>query len=516
MSASTRLRTVGAAVAGCLLAMAAPGTPARAAAPPITVSMTASATTPPSYQIQVHNDTDGMVKTTVRQDLPPGARTLLVSQGGQVTPADSQAGRAGSEVIWQVQLGARGTAVLTSTLAAPPNGGTIIAPACAFVANGSMVYDCASAAWDPANPGGGTAARAESDTAGAWWRRTTVLSGAALALLVLAGVGYLLWRRRTRRRGPADPPERPVEPGRVVRRSGNPIARARARVPEDAKIPAPADFRSGAEPVGAADARGDAAAEEPVVEGGLLADGGLARPDGPADDLVGIAGGARYVGRAPIPPRTPAPRRELDAEQLPAEQPAGPPYRAVGRARSRSGATFWGLRRPRPPVWLAVGLAAALTLIVLASTTWTASTQVSEISADREPSSGAWVGRTAAGPVGTALRESAFEFTVYRLNCPTGSQGCRAIVGMRNLTDRGQLWYGQLQRAYLPNGDWVSADVPATRIANAGQDPFAEPVPAGERMIIPLVFAPTGTVAPTRIELRSAVFSAGVSVDVPH
>jgi len=150
------------------------------------------------------------------------------------------------------------------------------------------------------------------------------------------------------------------------------------------------------------------------------------------------------------------------------------------------------------------------------ATAWVGSSQVSAISNGRQPSSGAWVGRTATGPVGTSLRESAFEFTVYRLVCPPAPAGCQAIVGVRNLTDRSQQWHGTLQRAYLPTGDWVGADVPATQTANAGKDPFADPVPAGERMLMPLVFAPAGPAAPTRIELRSAVFSAGVSVDVPH
>ena len=36
------------------------------------------------------------------------------------------------------------------------------------------------------------------------------------------------------------------------------------------------------------------------------------------------------------------------------------------------------------------------------------------------------------------------------------------------------------------------------------------------RTFVPVVFAPTGAATPDRIELRSAVFSAGVTVDVPR
>ncbi|MGI5213600.1 hypothetical protein [Plantactinospora sp. CA-290183] len=575
MPATTRLRPVGAAIAGCLLATAAPAAgaasaaapsatsaPSATAAPPITVAMTASGSTPPNYQIRVRNDTDGTVKTTVRQDLPPGARVMLVSQGGQAV--GGQPGQPGTEIAWQVQLGPRTTALLTSTLGPPGNGADITAPACAYVANGTVPYDCATATWNATNAGagagGGTSVRAEPGPSLPWWRRSTVLGALAAVLVLLAAAAYLTWRRRGRRRGAAGrantgPAGAPAGPratgdGRTIRRSGNPIARATARVRGNAKIPVPASIRratghvpgtahatredarphAGSRAPGDAPAAGNtrAGADAPARDDGLLGDGGLVDDIGTAGPggLVGIAGGARYVGRAPLPPRTPAPRRQGSAPpddgstQATGTQPVvpavDPSSRFVGRARRLPGVAIRGIRRARPPAWLAVGLASVLAVAVLAGTSWTASTRMSAISSGRQPSSGAWVGRTAAGPVGISLRESAFEFTVYRLTCPPGPQGCRAIVGMRNLTDRSQQWYGTLQRAYLPNGDWVSADVPATQVANAGKDPFADPVPAGQRMIFPLVFAPAGAAAPTRIELRSAVFSAGVSVPVPH
>ncbi|MFY1669051.1 hypothetical protein ACN27G_03690 [Plantactinospora sp. WMMB334] len=602
MPASTRLRAAGAVIAGCLLATTAPGALAQAATPPVTVAMTSYGDPAPRYDIRVRNGTDGMVRTTVRQELPPGATPFMISQGGAATPPGTLPGQVGTEVVWQVQLGARSQALLSSTLAPPAAGADVTAPACAFVAGGAVPYDCATTTWVR---GRGDSVQAGAGAAPPWWRRGTLLGTAVAALaLLLAGGGALWWRRRRRRRIAdqvnAAPPgrtekraarraakrraaqERAAErqataAARRVRRSGGPIARARARVRGDNKIPAPESVRraTGHPRTGSAAEPAPATAAEQVPEGGegLLRDGGLARTDEAVelartdeavelartdeavelartdeavelartdeavelartdeaveDGLVGIAGGARYVGRAPIPPRSPAPDPDTPAGPGPgAAEAAEPPEPSaeelapvVGRARpAPHPATTYRppRRRPRPPAWAAVGTAALLAVALAALTAWTGSSQVSAINGDRQPSSGAWVGSTVAGPVGTSLRESAFEFTVYRLTCPPAPGGCQAIVGVRNLTDRSQEWHGTLQRAYLPNGDWVGADVPATQIANAGRDPFADPVPAGERVVTPLVFAATGGAAPTRIELRSAVFSAGVSVDVPH
>ncbi|MGX7670588.1 hypothetical protein [Plantactinospora sp. DSM 117369] len=666
MPASIRLRAVGAVIAGCLLAATAPGAPVQAAnapakatqaragnaparaanapirptSPLITLAMSTSGDPAPRYEIRVRNGTDGMVKTTVRQELPPGATPAMISQGGAASAPGTMPGQLGTEVVWQVQLGARSTALLSTTLVPPARGADVTAPACAFVAGGNMPYDCATATWNQARaaaagPGSDDSAQAQAAASPPWWRRGTLLGTALAVLVLLAAAGGALWWRRLRRRRaanqvnttPGDGTDRraakraakreaaeqraaekqaaaeqraaekqaaaeqraaekqAAAAARRVRRSGNPIARARARVRGDHKIPVPesvrratghpriggaAELAAPAEPpvTGKAGAsahrsqredhqaggedhqtwaqdhqipgeqagatRGGAPLEQrrPVDDavvdgGGLLRDGGLAAADEPGDDesggLVGIAGGARYVGRAPVPPRTAAP---ADAEE-PAEEPVPEPPEptdeelapVVGRARpAPHPATTYRppRRRPRPPAWAAVGSAALLAVALAALTAWTGSSQVSAINGNRQPSSGAWVGKTVAGPVGTSLRESAFEFTVYRLVCPPAPGGCQAILGVRNLTDKSQQWHGTLQRAYLPNGDWVGADVAATQIANAGKDPFAEPVPAGQRMIMPLVFASTGAVEPTRIELRSAVFSAGVSVDVPH
>lgn len=567
--ASTPLRTAGAVLAGCLFATATPGAPALADTPPISVAMASSGTGAPRYEIRVTNGTDGTVKTTVRQDLPAGTVPTSVSEGGQAVPVGP--GRTGTEVVWQVQLGARAVATLNTTLARPPGNTALSAPACAFVANGNLPYDCATATWRPdgaaAGGSGGGGVAAESADSGPWWGGPTVWGGGLGLLLLLSVAAAVFWARRLRRRRAAADANRDIpddtgggrattRDSRIIRRVGRPIARATARVRGDAKIPAPAEVlaatghRTGPSPGPDTMARSpdstspgpdstspgsdstsvgsDATDRDDVLRTDAATP--AEREDGAGQEggLVGIAGGARYVGRATIPPRTPVPGFDdgpvtdepddtVAPDQRPEEEPVEAPSRVTARApRPRTSPPIKGVRRQRPPAWTAVGIAALAAIALATVTAWTGSSQVSAISGDRQPSSGAWVGQTVAGPLGTSLRESAFEFTVYRLGCPSGAQGCEAIVGVRNVTDKSQRWHAQLQRAYLPGGDWVGADVPATRIANAGRDPFAEPLPAGERLIVPLVFTPTGATTPDRIELRSAVFSAGVTVDVPR
>ncbi|RZU73898.1 hypothetical protein EV384_2328 [Micromonospora kangleipakensis] len=181
-----------------------------------------------------------------------------------------------------------------------------------------------------------------------------------------------------------------------------------------------------------------------------------------------------------------------------------------------------GARRRRPPIWLLVGVAAAVLAGVVGAAAWTATQRVAAIDTTKQPTSGAWMGQSVTGPVGVPLRETAFEFTVYRVTCATagqpiaiGSRQCQATVGVRNLTPEQQTWHGQLQRAYLPGGNWVSTDETATRVANLGRDVFAQPVAAGSRVVLPLVFTVNGSQPPKQLELRSGVFSAGVRVDVP-
>ena len=191
------------------------------------------------------------------------------------------------------------------------------------------------------------------------------------------------------------------------------------------------------------------------------------------------------------------------------------PQAARGTLYPRPSAPRMAPRRGRPPVWLVVGAATAVLAGVVLAVVWTGTSRVAAIRADRQPTSGAWVGTGAVGAVGASLRETAFEFTVYRLACaPSGTapSRCQATVGLRNLTPQDQPWYGPLQRAYQPGGSWVPADEAATRTANGGRDLFAEPVRANQRLLVPLVFTMSGREPPTQLELRSAVFSAGVRV----
>jgi hypothetical protein len=359
----------------------------------------------------------------------------------------------GTEVSWRLRLVAGGAATVRTELAQNPPDMPVTAPACAFAGDGELPYDCASATWQPARFNAATASTSP------WWRRPPALLAGLAVLLLVAGTaaGWAWWRRRrAQRTADAD-----AEAGQTTRDT--------PRRPTGWRI-------------------------------GRLASGG-------AVYRAGSFGGPRLVGDEP--PAQPGGGA--------AGGPAGPGGNLVG-GWWRSDAPPKRTRRSRPPTWLAVALAAVLAAGLAAAVIATASTQVTAISADHEPSSGAWIGRTVAGEIGAPLRDSAFEFTVYRLTCPDAADGerCRVTVGLHNVSGREQYWDGALQRAYLPGGDWVTADETATLAANAGRDYFAQPVPPGERLVFPLVFTLPGATAPTRIELRSEVFSAGVSFDVPR
>ncbi len=168
-------------------------------------------------------------------------------------------------------------------------------------------------------------------------------------------------------------------------------------------------------------------------------------------------------------------------------------------------------------MWVVVPVAAIVLAGTLGAAAWSATRRVTAIDTDSQPTSGAWTGTGVSGALGMPLREDAFEFTVYRMSCEPGrgARQCQATVGVRNLTREHQSWHGKLQRAYLADGNWVTTDEPATRRANQGRDVFADPLAAGSRVVLPLVFTITGREAPQRLELRSGVFSAGVRVDVP-
>ncbi|MEV4494294.1 hypothetical protein AB0J84_01100 [Micromonospora arborensis] len=209
---------------------------------------------------------------------------------------------------------------------------------------------------------------------------------------------------------------------------------------------------------------------------------------------------------------------------------SGGPDAGRGTIYPRPAAPSTARRRRTPPVWLVVGAAVAVLAAIVGTAGWTATRQVSEIDTQKQPTSGAWMGTGVTGPVGVPLRESAFEFTVYGMSCgapgtagkpadggatPPNGRRCQATVGVRNVTGDHQPWHSQLQRAYLPGGRWVSTDESATRAANLGRDVFADPMAAGTRMVLPLVFTVDGRDQPQQLELRSGVFSAGVRVHMP-
>ncbi|MFE9653467.1 hypothetical protein [Micromonospora sp. NPDC006431] len=290
-------------------------------------------------------------------------------------------------------------------------------------------------------------------TAAPVWRRPPVLLGALAAVLVVT-VGVLLWwwqRRRQR--------------SRVATGAGDPAL-----------------------------ARGAGGPASPGAGG----------PASPAASGPAAGAPATHGTRGPVHPGAGSPADRGTVYPRPAMPPLP------------------GQRR-KPPVWLLVGVAAAVLAGLVGVGAWTATQRVSAIDTNKQPTSGAWIGRSVTGALGVPLREAAFEFTVYRVACGTqglpsaqaGGRQCLATVGVRNLTQGEQTWHGQLQRAYLPGGNWVAADEDATRVANLGRDVFAQPVAAGSRVLLPLVFTVHGTDPPRQLELRSGVFSAGVRVDVP-
>lgn len=188
-----------------------------------------------------------------------------------------------------------------------------------------------------------------------------------------------------------------------------------------------------------------------------------------------------------------------------------------GTVYPRPAAPAAPLRRRPPSTWLLVPVAAVVLAGTTGTATWTATQKAADVDTDSHPTSGAWIGAGAAGGLGEPLRETAFEFTVYRISCRPAPQArqCAATVGVRNLTPEQQSWHGSLQRAYLADGNFASTDEEKTRRANQGRDVFAKPLAGGSRMVLPLVFTVQGRQPPTQLELRSGVFSAGVRVDVP-
>jgi hypothetical protein len=146
-------------------------------------------------------------------------------------------------------------------------------------------------------------------------------------------------------------------------------------------------------------------------------------------------------------------RRRVGGPAAAAPTHAEPAAPRGGTVYPRPSAPRPMFRRRRPPVWMLVGVTVAVLAGVVGAAAWTATQEVAAIDTDKQPTSGAWMGKGAAGPLGVPLRETAFEFTVYRMACAGGQIGarqCQATVGVRNLTPERQAWHGKLQRAYLP------------------------------------------------------------------
>jgi hypothetical protein len=412
MSAATRRRTARTALAVLLpltlsgAAVTAPPGTSRAAAPAGVSVEVASGGKTPLYRIEVRNESNTEVTTTVRLGLPRNAVIQSISNGGQARPAEPT----GTEVAWRLRLPAHGAATLRTLLKSAPHT-PLSAPACAFVEDGPMAYDCETAVW-------GLSAASKP-----WWQRTAEIIWWVGALLVAAAVGvWWLWRRRRRRgrRGPA----------RVLAAASEPPARLKAR---------------------------------------------------------------------PKPPAT------------------GPSTGKPGASAGNPGASATAERAARrPATWKVVSSAAFLFFGTVTALGWISGSQMMALAPSAESTSGAWVGTARTGRIGTPIRDAAFEFTVYRLACEPdaepGRQRCVANIGLHNVSDASQRWYAGMQRAYLPSGTWITADEAATRAANGNQDIFAYPIPAGGRLLAPLVFTLPVGATPTKIELRSAVFSAGVAI----
>ncbi|GIF77297.1 hypothetical protein [Asanoa siamensis] len=135
--------------------------------------------------------------------------------------------------------------------------------------------------------------------------------------------------------------------------------------------------------------------------------------------------------------------------------------------------------------------------------------------AHRTPASG-WLGTATAGPVGTPLRENAFEFTAYRFACVPegGGQRCTAVVGVTKHSAAPEHWHPYLQRLAVAGGQPVATDVMATRAANGGKNVFDAPVVPGHRVLTQLTWAVPAGAEPATLELRSGAFAQGVRVSL--
>ncbi|MFI6760686.1 hypothetical protein ACIBF5_16290 [Micromonospora sp. NPDC050417] len=546
ISASTRRRLTGTVIAGCLLSTALPAGSVRAAPSAVTVVMASGGSSAPIYQILVHNGTTSTIDTTVRQELPRGMTPTSVSDGGQTSQPTGQTG--GTEISWRLQLPPGGMMTLNTAL--PATRVPVSAPACAFAGNGDIPFDCASATWQAAG-----AAKIE-DADPAIWQRPAYLFGALAVLVLLLVAGLWWWRRRVRRRldrenGPAPggsrpggrapdaatsvggppfldrPPVLDRPPPALARGLARGVARIRPGGDGAEAWPSPRRTPSGEMPPAARPATGRAPVDQSRVGAGTPAAPPPAAPP-PGAPPPGATPPAPPDPSSVWGPAPPGGGREPVLSATVPGMPDGVPntYLSTGTPTAPPRAAVPGQvkRRIGPPVWVVVGLATVVVALVAAAAALTATARVSAIDTGKQPTSGAWVGRTTSGAIGATMRDATFEFTLYRVNCgaavqqPAGprpaGQRCLATLAARNVSKQPQRWYAASQRAYGPSGNWVTTDEPATLALNGGRDIFAEPVPPSERMLVPIVFTMSGPEAPTRVELRGSVFSAGVSIPV--
>ena len=229
--------------------------------------------------------------------------------------------------------------------------------------------------------------------------------------------------------------------------------------------------------------------------------------------MGGTSGGDRFVGGAlggdrsvGVPGRAGADRwlrrgRAGSGETGAAKGDAG----IAGRAAE-------GMRRP--PTWVAVVLAVAMVLGLGIAAAAVGGSKLASAADSGPGNAEGWVGPVAEGPIGTALRENAFEFTAYRFGCDPAQGGghtCTAVVGLTNPESAPERWYPQMQRLRA-GGAWVQTDDAATRVANSGRDVFAELVAPGHRVLAQLVWTVPDGATPTAIELRSGAFAQGATV----
>jgi len=229
--------------------------------------------------------------------------------------------------------------------------------------------------------------------------------------------------------------------------------------------------------------------------------------------LVNVRAGARASLSAGASLRT-GPARTAQSGTGP-DWNARPGVGSVGGASPDQGLVGRGGEGTRrPPTWVAVVLAVAMVLGLGIAAVAVGGSKLAAAADSGPGNTEGWVGPVAEGPIGTALRENAFEFTAYRFGCEPAQGGgdtCTAVVGLTNPESAPERWHPQMQRLRA-GGARVQADAAATRVANGGRDVFADLVAPGHRVLAQLVWTVPDGATPTAIELRSGAFAQGATV----